>query len=475
LSVEKKQDENQPKDKLALKRMHLNKKQYTLSLLKEGLRTGSITKGEMEYFQLQIMNILKDLIMRYTQGESSSVTVDTAENIMSSIFYSIDTHLKSLDATEAAFEALKTGQIKQIYDKGLELVSACFKESRETYENIRKSRLKVGLEAYDSTIMEAMPSFFEKYGAVFDAHNTMASIDYPLLFDDTNITGIFYIRKYLEFLELETEFCSLFPENDIEKVLTIYGQIYMIDYKKTLTNIFELTLNACFFSVLSDGSTYELLISSTQYDILLNKLSGINSPKLDLIIDETMNKLIIDLNLTQSKLSEYIERYKPDLITRLKFALETESLEKLILIEDAMPVKKEETVFIEGEKMSDDDFRELVERLTDVQDPDMKISIIRSEVNSLEDFIDLLENDCLFGDEYVLLFAVLSNLELGVLAKAVFSDDMRDGPINLSKTISFKIETGTEWHEYIVEFLRTLDEERLKAIEVLMNGIMNIE
>ena len=60
MSVEKKQDENQPKDKLALKRMHLNKKQYTLSILKEGLRTGSISKGEMENFQLQIMNILKE-------------------------------------------------------------------------------------------------------------------------------------------------------------------------------------------------------------------------------------------------------------------------------------------------------------------------------------------------------------------------------------------------------------------------------
>ncbi len=475
MSVVKKQGENQPDDKLALKRKHLNQRQYTLSVLKEGLSTGSISKGEMECFQLQVMNILKDLIMRYTKGESTSVTVDTAENIMNSIFYSIDTGLKSLDGTEAAFEAIKTGQIKQIYDKGLELVTACFDESRDICQNIRKGRLKVGLEAYDSTIEEALPAFFEKYGAVFDAHNTMSSIDYPLLFNDMSITGVFYIRNYLEILELETGFCSLFPEKEIEKILTIYGQIYRIDYTKMLTNIFELVLNACFFSVLSDGSTHELLISSTQYDILLKKLSGINPLKLDLIIDETMNILISDLNITESKLSEYIERYKAVFKTRLKFALETESLNKLILLEDVMPVTREETVFIEGEKMMDDDFRELVERLTDGLDSGAKISIIRSEIHSLEDFIDLLEAGCLFGDEYALLFSELSDLELGVLIRVIFSDEMRDGPMDLSKTIRLEIETGIEWHEYIVEFLKTLNEERLKSIEGQMNGIIGME
>lgn len=466
----KKQDENQLANKVVLKRLRLNQKQYTLSLIKEGLRTGLLSKGEMEYFQLQIMNILKDLIMRYTKGESTSVTVDTAENIMNSIFYSIDTGLKNLGGPEAALESIKTGQINKIYDKGLELVSAGFKDSRDTFQNIKKNRLKVGLEAYDSTIDEALPAFFEKYGAVFDAHNTMASIDYPLLFDDMSITGIFYIRKYLETLEAETVFCSLFPEKAIQEVLAIYGRIYKIDYTKTLTNIFELVINACFFSILSDGSPYELSISSMQYDVLVKKILGMHS--LDIIIDETMNKLITDLNITDSKLKKYIERYKADFKTRLKFAYETESLKNLILVEDAIPVTREETVLIEGEKMMNDDFRELVERLTEEQDSIAKINIIRLEVSSLEDFIDLLEAGCLFGDEYDLLFTESSNLELGVLAKVVFSDEMRDGPIDLLKIIFKEIETGVEWHEYIVKFLRGLNEERLKVIEVKMNDIM---
>jgi len=47
--------------------------------------------------------------------------------------------------------------------------------------------------------------------------------------------------------------------------------------------------------------------------------------------------------------------------------------------------------------------------------------------------------------------------------------------MDLSKTISLKIETGVEWQEYIMEFLKTFNEERLKSIEVQVNGIIGME
>ena len=448
--------------------------QYTLSLLKEALTTGYISKEETDYFQFQIMNILKDLIMRYTKGESTSVTVSTAENLLNSLFYSLDTGLKSLNETDAAYDAIKLGNVYQIYNRGLSIISACFKESKELYLNIRKGRQKVGLEAYDTTIDEALPTFFEKYGAVFDAHSTMASIDYPLLFNDESITGIFYINRYLETLWLETEFCSLFSDKEVAKVLTTYGHIYNIDYTKTLTNIFELVLNASFFSALSDSSADSLAMSGVQYEILQKKLSEMNPLQLNLVIDETMNKLIHDLNITNLKLLNYVERYKEVLSARLNLALETHTLKKLVLVEDVLAIKTDKTVFIGGEKMMDDDFRILIDKLTDGINSTEKIDIIRSESHSLEDFIDILEAGCLFEDEYILLFSKLNNLELGVLARVIFSDELRDESADLTKIIQADVETGVEWHEYMVEFLKTLNNEQLGYIGTQMNSITDI-
>jgi hypothetical protein len=51
-----------------------------------------------------------------------------------------------------------------------------------------------------------LPIFLKKYNILFEAHNTMASIDYPLAVDDMSLQGVFYIRQYLERLHIESQF-----------------------------------------------------------------------------------------------------------------------------------------------------------------------------------------------------------------------------------------------------------------------------
>gem|GEM_PF-5471737 len=58
-----------------------------------------------------------------------------------------------------------------------------------------------------------------------------------------------------------------------------------------------------------------------------------------------------------------------------------------------------------------------------------------------------------------------------VFGKIIFSDEMRDGDIDLSMAASAGNEMGYEWQELLLEFLRTMDNERLKLIEACMNGI----
>lgn len=448
----------------------LTQEPFTLSLIKAGLRACCISKAEVEAFQLQIMDLLKDLILRYTKGESTSVTADTAENILNSVFYSIDAGLQSLNDTDAALGIVKNGNIRSIYEKGLSLVTACFKESKELYMKLRKTRLKVGLEAYDLTIDEGLAIFFDKYGPVFEAHHTMASIDYPLLFDDMSLKGVFYIKGYIETLLLENRFCRLFSNEEIRKLLAAYGRIYKIDYTKTLTNIFELVLNAAFFSVLSEKNGITLAMSDVKYQVLMGKFNSINPLGLDMLIDTGIKKVIHDLKVEEKKLCDYMQKYKGILKTRLASALDTDSLKNLVLFEDEPFLQEQKIIFIDGERMSNESFRKLARRLSKESDANTKVSILRSEIHSLEDFIDILDGNCFFGDEYSYLFSQLSDHELALLATVIFSDEMRDGPIDIAKTILFGITTRSEWQELLVEFLSSLKSEQLKAVEAFMNN-----
>lgn len=453
----------------------LNQGHLTLSLIKKGLRTRYISKEEEDIFQLQIMDILKDLILRYTNGESTSVTVDTAENLYNSLIYAIDVGLKSMNDTEAALHVIKNGSIRQAYENGIARITACLKESKALYVKLKKNRLKVGLEAYDLTIDEGLALFFNKYGIIFNAHHTMASIDYPLLFDDMSVKGVFYINEYIKTLYMEDRFCRRFSNDEIKNVLASYGRIYKIDYTKILNNIFEMVVNAAFFSVLSDDNTITLGMTEEKYQVLVKKLNGVSSSGMDELIDEGIKKVLLNLKIRERKLSAYILKYKGILKTSLALALETGSLKNLALLEDNLSLQGQKTVFIDGERMSDESFTILVEKLTEEQVPEVKVSVIKSEVHSLEDFLDILGGNCFFGDEYDILFSQLSDLELALLAENVFSDEMRDGPIDLLRAISFGIITNSEWQEMLVKFLSGLKKERLKSVGTSMNNAESLQ
>ena len=64
---------------------NLSEYQYTQSLIKECVRVNILDKNYIHEVQIKISDILKDLIMKYTNGESSSVTIEKAEKLIITI------------------------------------------------------------------------------------------------------------------------------------------------------------------------------------------------------------------------------------------------------------------------------------------------------------------------------------------------------------------------------------------------------
>ncbi|WP_322395598.1 DUF6179 domain-containing protein, partial [Clostridium perfringens] len=68
----------------------LSKYQYTISLINECVRCEILSKYFLYNVQTKIGEILKNIILRYTKGESSSITVEKAEKLIIGIWYTID-------------------------------------------------------------------------------------------------------------------------------------------------------------------------------------------------------------------------------------------------------------------------------------------------------------------------------------------------------------------------------------------------
>jgi len=450
----------------------LIKNQYTFSLLKEAFRIGLIDKNTINNIQTQIMTILKDLIVRYTVGESTSVPITTGEKILASICYCIDAYCESFINIEECIDVLKTRNIRELYEKGVELVTSYVDETRILYENIKKDKLSIELQAYNDTIDDGLASCFKGYGVVFNAQDTMGSIDYPLTFDDMSIRGINYIKNYLNTLEIETFFCKFFSNEDIIKTLNYYGEIYNTDYRVELINVFEVLINNSIFSVLSGNHGSNLKISKVSYRILNNRLSSLDSNEINILVGKAVENVIIDIGIDRLDLIDYMNNYKAIFIPRLVSSLENGNLQNMVVIEKQEKTINSKIIFNQEDRVNDHDFRVSIHKITQCENMKDKIYLIKSSVQSIYDFIDLLNSNCLFGDEFTELFNSMSDMELCILARMVFQEELREGALNLSQAIMDKWNIDSEWEKHYITVLQNLSEERIKSIERYVNNII---
>ncbi|MCY7757847.1 DUF6179 domain-containing protein [Bacillus inaquosorum] len=448
----------------------LKQSQYMLSLLKEGRNVGAITSEKAYQIQVEMMQILQRLIDQHTQGESTSVTTETAEGIMISLLYAMDAYALHFEKPEEVLVHLHSDSVKNIYTKGVELLHYYFEEAKQLYQDVKKMKLDVPVDAYNLTIDESLPIFMNNYNIIFEAQNTMASIDYPLATDNMQLQGVFYIKQYLERLLIETRFCHFFNHQDLMYVLTNFGRICRFNYRIELFNIFELMINNAVFSLLSGSGANQVRISEVQYDRLSRLLSDCHADKRANLINEAFDQLQRDLKTDQT-LTSYINLYREEFIQRVNNAAEIDNFKMLIIREIEENEKPMVLMLNENDRMSDIEIRKLVDCIMGSESIAEKISLIRDHFVSLHDYLDLLNSGCLFDDEYNALFATFENFELAIFAKIVFYEELRGGIRNFFDIIADCTEAKSEWETYYIKFIKQLEDERIVTVGHLIDDI----
>lgn len=461
--------EKQHNDLLLVKQKKINniqllRNQYTISLLNVGLREGLLNSQEVYEVQIQLMQILKESIRRYTREESSSISSDVAEEILTSILYAVDAFLFQLGDPENAINFVKKNNMEITYEQGVKIVKDCLEETSALFKEIRNNKLDVAVDSYNITIDESIPLFLKKYEVVFDAHNTMASIDYPLAIDDMTIQGVYYLKQYLTYLKIETEFCQMFNQDDLRDLLVNYGRMCGFDYRIELFNIFELVLNNAVFSVLSGELPSRIRISVQQYKEIKNLFSNMSDSQIQLIILEAVEKLLHHFNISDSLMSYYIKQCGINLAKRLKSVVKHNRLQTVVILEQELKTPPL-TTFNASDRMSDHRFRLLIEKIMNCEKSVDKIDIIRTNFHSLHDYIDILNTDCLLNDEYEELFKTFGDVELAILTKIVFYEELRNNSIYLSSPNIRKREIESEWQDQFIKFINKIHPSRKSVIQ----------
>ena len=99
-------------------RMQLSEENYFQSLLEQAHRKGLVGDGDIERIQYDCLKLLARKVERYNSGDSSSIRVEKAQDIMASLLFTLGLWLKTYPNPDDAITVLQSEPIDEIYQKG---------------------------------------------------------------------------------------------------------------------------------------------------------------------------------------------------------------------------------------------------------------------------------------------------------------------------------------------------------------------
>ena len=440
------------------------RRDYTVNVLKWGYLNKKFSENFILSVQQDIGNLLKEKIKKYCKGSSTSVTVEVGEQLLEGIYYTIDANFVENFNMDKAVDLFKKNSIKDLYKEGEEKLKDLFDETRGLYKRVCENKYDTELIAYNDTLIEEFGKFFDVYDMEFNPQDIDISVDYPLIFGDLDQRGIYYVKNYLETIEVENIFCNCFDNEDVETLLDINAKRYKLNYRDLLTNVFEIAINNTILSIIVDDDFEDFYIYSEEINYLKNNL---NQENVEQKVDEAVQKMVSSLNIENDDLLQYINLYRYRFTDQLKSALNQNSLESMAVIcDEYLDVDSSKNKFtINPNTLSDEEFREILEEIQEESDINKKIEIIKTKINSFEDFNDILKADCFCGEEYNLLFDSLDEVELALLVRVMFYEEIEMGKFNLLKELFKDVQYDYAWQQSYVEYMKNQTIDRINKIQ----------
>lgn len=435
----------------------LSKEHYFQSLLQVLYSNDLLSTKDIESIQLQILDLLKETVNYYTKAESYSVKEEIAEQLMLSIYYTIGIFLKDIPTIKERITSIKESAMKYLFSEGEKILKTKVEESKELLKLVQKNRLNTANYAYIDTIGYGIPLFFIDYDIRFASHETPGSIDYPLAIDEMDLVGIEYINEYLNKINFENKFCSYFENAEIEALLNGFDK----NSDHLLINIFELVFTNYLGRMLLGRAGRHLEITELDRYYLKSKIEKLKHEELYMLISEEVKKMCNDFSIKDDYFISYLNKTGIKIISEIKGNIE---LNKLANIFITLNNSKDNLVkYKDGEAMNDSKFRIITEEIRACRNVEDKIKIIREEINSLEDLVDVLSSDCIFDDEFIDVFKVLDDFEIALLLKYISNDSAVDR--------DYGTEGEKEWHRKLQNYLSDLEEVKKEEIIKISKGI----
>lgn len=258
--------------------------------------------------QSELFPIFERQAKLYTMGDSSSLPIQTVQELLRSIYFCIETHLTLNSKTADGYP------LAQLFEEGQRDVWCLGDEAKALYHMAKTTDPGFGNIAYCDTLDE-IDNFFRLYDLRFFAHDIPCMIDYPLCNPvSESLEGIRYISEYLRRLIVENRFCGCFDQRDIVRLL---GK-YQPEYQDLILNLFEPILISALGLALLNRNTAALQMKAADGEQLYRLFRPWNDEQAKRQLRNAVNRLCIQFRLWDTEMRDYLLSAAGNLVPLLK-------------------------------------------------------------------------------------------------------------------------------------------------------------
>lgn len=387
----------------------LNEEFYVQSLLEAAQHKALLSESDITNMQHELLSLLAEKTAQFRGGESSSIRVEKAQEIMSSLLFTVGIWLKTYPAPEDAVTALQQESIRFLYQKGRRRIDTMLAATKTTYAKLQDQLLDTPNLCYRETLADGIPGFFKLYRPDYFAQEVHITADYPLLNPMPKLAGIEFISAYVKAAYFENQFCTCFSADVVHRLLRGYQN----EYPELIFNLYEIIYTAAIGCVLTGTDLSQLDITQAGLRFLVSKFQSENGTIA--LLSYAVAELICRFQFSQ-ELSQYLKNSIPHIKSSIKIAVQNQTLHQIFIL----PTLADESPKIPyslGEKMDDGQYRKVVEEIRACRFCTDKLALMKTHIHTLSDLEDVLLDAAFSREEMQFILQSLEPSEIIILSK----------------------------------------------------------
>ena len=254
-----------------------------------------------------LYSLLSAQCKSFTGGQSSSLSVETVEALLSSICFSL-----SCFANKYGQNALLEIPPEKALEGARDILKKRIQLCKTLYLTLLRLPFQPDNVSYRDTV-NGMENFFKKYDYYFFADQIPCDIDYQLCLPvSESLWGVEFLTEYIKRLICEGRFCGAFQRYEITALLANFGS----RNHELLINVFTPVLSNALGRVLLGNDISTLEVTPNGIEKLFSMFAGLKYEEALPIVDKASKLLCSRVGFTGYN-AEYVTESARTLIPRI--------------------------------------------------------------------------------------------------------------------------------------------------------------